>query len=387
MKEQYVGGDSLLFLERSAEGKKIIWFPTNNHYMLVEIPAYTILCQLMKGDSLKKTAEWCSKFYDLPKSEAKRFVLEIQEMIKIPSGPAKNTGNLLSSNYAEPDSSPFFSRKFYLLNGLKYQADFETEELEYLIHPKFAHLEADVNKPADHHFQVFCNHGNYILKVNGTIIGEWPPEDAHFLSGKFSMELVNHLYGKTESDWMAVFHASAIRNANRCILFLGDSGSGKSTAAAVLMESGFHLLADDFVPVDAASGEVNFFPAAVSVKKNSLDHLISIYPQLASATEFYFPGMNKTVRYLPPPTPSEIETTGVPCKALVFIKYEKDSGLNLEQLKKDVAFQKLVPDSWISPLPENAARFLDWFIEMPCYQLTYSDNEKMVKTVKKLFGE
>ncbi len=77
----------------------------------------------------------------------------------------------------------------------------------------------------------------------------------------------------------------------------------------------------------------------------------------------------------------------MPCKALVFIKYEKDSGLNLEQLKKDVAFQKLVPDSWISPLPENAARFLDWFIEMPCYQLTYSNNEMMVKTVKKLFGE
>ena len=57
----------------------------------------------------------------------------------------------------------------------------------------------------------------------------------------------------------------------------------------------------------------------------------------------------------------------------------------MEQLPKDVAFQKLVPDSWISPLPENASRFLDWFTEMPCYQLTYSDNEKMVKTVEKLF--
>jgi hypothetical protein len=387
MKEQKVSGNSLLFLERSVEGKKIIWFPTNNHYMLVEIPAYTILCRLINGDGLKNTAEWCSNFYDLPKSEATRFVHEIQEMIKIQSTPVAKKGDFNLLIHKEPDFSKFFSRKFYLLNGLKYQTDFETEELEYLIHPKFAHLEADVNKPADHHFQVFCNHGNYILKVNGTIIGEWPPEDAHFLSGKFSMELVNHLYGKTESDWMAVFHASAIRNANRCILFLGDSGSGKSTAAAVLMESGFDLLADDFVPVDAASGEVNFFPAAVSVKKNALDHLIPIYPQLASATEFYFPGMNKTVRYLPPLTDAENNMSGTSCNALVFIKYEKDSGLKLEQLKKDVAFQKLVPDSWISPLPENATRFLDWFIEMPCYQLTYSNNEMMVKTVKKLFEE
>jgi hypothetical protein len=385
MKEQKVSGNSLLFLERPVENKKIIWFQKNNDYMLVEIPAYDVLCRLMNGDGLKKTAEWCSNFYDLPKSEATRFVHEIQEMIKILSTPDNSTSDFPLLNYSEPDSSKCFSRKFYLLNGLNYQVDFETEELEYLIHPKFAHLETIVNNPADHHFQVFGNDGNYILMVNGTIIGEWRPEDAHFFTGKFSMELVNHLYGKTESDWMAVFHASAIRSTNQCILFLGDSGSGKSTVAALLMASGFHLLADDFVPVDAASGEVNFFPAAVSVKKNALDHLIPFYPQLASANEFYFPGMNKTVRYLPPSTDAENNKSGYPCKALVFIKYEKDSGLELEQLTKDVAFQKLVPDSWISPVPENASRFLDWFIEIPCYQLTYSNNEMMVKTVEKLF--
>jgi hypothetical protein len=385
MKQQKVSGNSLMFLERSVEDKKIIWFQENNHYMLAEMPAYHVLIRLMNGDDLKKTAEWCCGFYDLPEAEGMRFVHEIQEMIKIQSTPVAKKGDFNLSIHQEPDSSKFFSRKFYVLNGLIYQADYETEELEYLIHPKFAHHETTVNKPADHYFGVFGNDGKYVLKVNGANIGEWQPEEANFFSGKFSMELLNRMYSKTESDWMAVFHASAIRSANQSIMFLGDSGSGKSTVSALLMASGFHLLADDFVPVDAASGAVNFFPAAVSVKKNALDHLIPIYPKLASATEFYFPGMNKTVRYLPPPTPSKIETTGVPCKALVFIKYEKNSGLKMEQLPKDVAFQKLVPDSWISPLTENASRFLDWFTEMPCYQLTYSDNEKMVKTVEKLF--
>jgi len=336
---------------------------------------------------MEKTAEWCSNFYDLPKTMAIRFVQEMREIINIQSISVNSTSIFTLPAYSEPDSSKFFSQKFYLLNGLKYQADFETEELEYLIHPKFAHLETNLNKPADHLFQVFGNEENYILKVNGTIIGEWPPEDAHFFTGKFSMELVNRLYGKTELEWVAVFHASAIRSANQCIMFLGESGSGKSTVAARLMASGFHLLADDFVPVDAATGEVKFFPAAVSVKKNALDHLIPIYPQLASATEFYFPGMNKTVRYLPPLIQSENNTSGYPCKALVFIKFEKDSGLKLEQLPKDEAFQKLVPDSWISPVPENASRFLDWFLKIPCYQLTYSSNKMMVKTVKKLFSK
>ena len=379
--------NTMLFLESSAENKKIIWFQTNNHYMLAEMPAYHVLIRLMNGDDLKKTAEWCCSFYDLPETEGMRFVHEIQEMIKIQSTPVAKKGDFNLSIHQEPDFSKFFSRKFYVLNGLIYQADYETEELEYMIHPKFAHHETTENKPADHYFVVFGNDGKYVLKVNEAIIGEWQREDVNFFSGKFSMELLNRMYGKTEPDWMAVLHASSICSNNQGIMFLGDSGKGKSTAVALLMANGFNLLADDVVPVDAATGNMFFFPAAVSIKQKALNHLIPIYPKLASATEFYFPGMNKTVRYLPPPTPSEIETTGVPCKALVFIKYEKDSGLNLEQLKKDVAFQKLVPDSWISPLPENAARFLDWFIEMPCYQITYSNNELMVKTVKKLFGE
>jgi hypothetical protein len=59
----------------------------------------------------------------------------------------------------------------------------------------------------------------------------------------------------------------------------------------------------------------------------------------------------------------------------------------LEKLPRDVAFQQLVPDSWISPIPENASLFLDWFLELPCYQLTYSDNVNMVETIEKLFQD
>ncbi|MDD4645572.1 MAG: hypothetical protein PHY99_06250 [Bacteroidales bacterium] len=41
------------------------------------------------------------------------------------------------------------------------------------------------------------------------------------------------------------------------------------------------------------------------------------------------------------------------------MKNRKGSGLILEEIPKDVAFQHLVPDSWISPLPENASKFMD----------------------------
>ena len=46
-------------------------------------------------------------------------------------------------------------------------------------------------------------------------------------------------------------HASCVRWQNKGILFLGDSGCGKSSAALKLMEKGAHLIADDYTEVSA----------------------------------------------------------------------------------------------------------------------------------------
>jgi hypothetical protein len=119
--------------------------------------------------------------------------------------------------------------------------------------------------------------------------------------------------------------------------------------------------------------------------KNAVDYLRFRYPQLESAAEFYYPDMDKTVRYLAPSLPSGNQPISYPCEALIFVKYQQDSGLLMERMPADVAFQHLVPDSWISPLPENASLFLDWFLQMPCYRLTYSDNEAMVSAISALF--
>ena len=71
---------------------------------------------------------------------------------------------------------------------------------------------------------------------------------------------------------------------------------------------------------------------------------------------------------------------------MVFIKYEKNANLTCKKISKIDAFQQLIPDSWISPKKENAQIFLDWFDALNCYQLTYSNNEEMIKTVSKIFN-
>lgn len=356
--------------------------------MLVEIPAYEVMRKLYKGVDSIEIVNWCAKMYHLPPTEAQRFVSEIELLVVKPDKRKKIEPNPPAAIHSDPQAPVFASRKVYQINNRLYAVEFGSERIEQLIHPKFAHLETmDMDTPFDHCFQAFQSEGKFVLKVNGLVIGQWLPEEVHFFTGKFSMELMNRMVGKTEADWMAVFHASALRRENQCIMVLGPSGSGKSTLAALLMAKGYHLLADDFVPVDAASREVFFFPAAVSIKEKAFPQLIPLYPQLAAASEFYDPARNKTVRYLLPNPTIEVPLSAYPCKALVFVQYDKEMDLKIEKLSKVEAFQQLVPDSWISPLGENASGFLDWFLEMPCYALTYSDNEKMVKAMDKILGD
>jgi len=53
----------------------------------------------------------------------------------------------------------------------------------------------------------------------------------------------------------------------------------------------------------------------------------------------------------------------------------------------ETAFNNLVPDAWLSPKSKNTTLFLNWFVTIPCYKLTYNDTESMYKTIKKCFAD
>jgi hypothetical protein len=252
-----------------------------------------------------------------------------------------------------------------------------------LVHPKFSHLVTNETLAFDNKFDVFINTNFIFLYVNNKYIDAWNHKDVHYFQGKFSMQLIQKIHQKEEDDWLGVFHASAISNGKKAMLFLGDSGNGKSTSLALLQANGFTCLADDFVPVDTKRQEVYSFPAAISIKQNSLKTLMPIYPELETSIEYNFTRLNKVVRYLKPNNTDFF--THLPCNDMIFIKYEKDAELICKEISKIEAFQQLIPDSWLSPKKENAQVFLDWFEGLNCYQLTYSNNEKMIETVSKLF--
>jgi hypothetical protein len=69
------------------------------------------------------------------------------------------------------------------------------------------------------------------------------------------------------SRGLFAFHGSAVTNGAHCLLFVGESGAGKSTTATAFLRRGYRLLADDvsLVGFDEA-GQALVYPAFPQIK-------------------------------------------------------------------------------------------------------------------------
>lgn len=367
------------FLTKKLESKCIVWFRATNSYLVFESIVAKILTQIRNNVNFAEIEDLCSKNLDAPKEVILDLTTSIYKIYN-------------ENNFASPKKAGiniqykiptlFFSEKYYYIHNYIIKIQYQKECLESKIHPIFAHLE--LKKGTDYHFNytVFDQNSFIFFLKNKHYIGHWNKRDSHIFEGKLSMQLLIDIYKKSETDWMGVFHASAISNGKESILFLGDSGNGKSTSLALLNANGYNCLADDFVPIDK-NKNIYTYPAAISVKSKSVATLIPFYPQLKNTSEYHLKKRNTTVKYLAPKKIDYNQKTK--CKALIFIEYNPKIELEINTKPQIEAFQQLVPDSWISPIEENADIFLDWFLELPCYQLTYSNNKKMIDTVSKIF--
>jgi len=370
-------------LIKKIEDKHIVWFQNSNSYLIFENSTTAIIKKLYEKQLISEIENWCCLKFDIPKNLAKKFVKDVDKLVQKQHKIACKTTDLTAIDFIVPNA--YNSSKYYLINGICFLIEFETEFLESLIHPKFAHLEVSKTDTTVYHYQIFQENEHIVFLIDGEHIGNWALKDIHLFQGKFSMQIVQHIHQKEEHEWLGVFHASAVGNGTNSILFLGNSGNGKSTSLALLQANGFRCLADDFVPVDAKKQEVYSFPSAISIKKNSLETLSPIYPELKMAAEHHFKRLHKIVRFLVPNNLDYMEH--FPCKALIFIHYQQDIELELKTISKMEAFEQLVPDAWISSSKKNVATFLDWFLELPCYQLRYCNTKKMIETVNKIFND
>jgi hypothetical protein len=257
--------ESLNAIYKVVEDKTITWFKNSNEYLVLENTTADILKRLSKGITVKNIAISLSKKINVPLEKAEDFILHLKKEVYDPNQQKKEHIINDYRDIKKPEVYAFI--KFYKINDIIFKVSYLNEnELSY-IHPKFAHLSIDAVTNYQNEFEVFINNNFIFLYVNRNCIGSWSYNDVHYFQGKFSMELIQKIHQKKENEWLGVFHASAVSNGEKAILFLGDSGNGKSTSLAILQATGLTCLADDFVPIDVKKQEVYSFPASISIKK------------------------------------------------------------------------------------------------------------------------
>ncbi len=364
--------------------KKVIWLAQYNKYILVEHPTEKFLEFVYNKKSNIEIKNYAEKL-SFTENQTKDLIKLIRQLLS--EFEKEKAGKDARMQIKSRCPHSFRLKRYYEVNGKVFYFEYDDEKSEYIIHPKLAHLEVHDADNFHGHFQIFKSETRFNLFVNREFINSWHLHEDNYLAGKVSMQMLQLMHQKEENDWMATFHAAGISNGRQGVMFLGDSGNGKSTLSAILMANGYTVLADDFLPFDTKTNNMWYFPAALSIKKGGFEVVSKHFPEIKQADEYFYPEMGKTVRYLSNISFQSEPPANVHCKALVFVKYRKNSGIQFEPLEKDEAFQKLIPDSWISPHRENAKQFLDWFSRLSCYRLTYSDNHAMLNTVKQLFNE
>lgn len=358
--------------------KIVLWFHKSNKYLFFDSLFYKIF----------------KLFNEYSKEEAEVYLANklffSEELIKESYQSYKTITDQLSVQNSCPSVNSVLDpvKKWdysctYLVYGIHLKLRFSSKFAKELIHPKYTHLQTESQFSPTHTIDVVHQSNNLSLLLNNSSLGEWALDEAHFLQGKFALLLINLCNDKIESNWMATLHASAVyKNNNNAFVFLGESGSGKSTAITLLTLTGYKLLADDFVAIEAMNKRVYSFPAAISLKENVLDQMEFFFPQL-KITRLRYKDEKTNYKYLYPQKQRD-SAFSKPVKALILIKYCKGASTSLKPIATCKALELIIPDSWISPLSQNVSSFLNWIQEVPTYRLEYSDNEDFINTIDRL---
>lgn len=277
--------------------------------------------------------------------------------------------------------------------GIAYQFGSKTilmhygsERIKSLIHPQWAHVETRSPKTVTSNFSISKKDAWLFLFKDNTLLDHYPITDYHLLQGRLALELINTLYDKKESDWIATLHASTVCNTEEAIMLIGDSGNGKSTLSALLMARGLDVLADDFTPLSATNSQVYRYPSGISVKQGTFKLMEPLFPEFKNYPEHDSYSKTVRIKYIPPLKKIGTAATHLPCTKIVYVHYIPTSNSSFRPINTAQILPTLIPDSWLSPIEANAKLFLDWLKTVQCYELHYADNAYASLQIKNLLG-
>lgn len=363
----------------------VVWIAGINRYIQFKEPAFHVFQEWAEGEGAEKIAAGFAERYALPKARGVRFVIDIinrlQELFQNHHS-TEETFIPVELKEFDPD---FHSVRHYLIGNKHFTAAYGDEYLEELFHPLLRYYETDRPAlPSPFFLDIFSRDKRTLLRVNKTLRMAYSEEDAEGYQGGFNMLLINFLHNRKMDDWMGVLHASAVTDGSGALLFTASSGSGKSSLATLMMVSGYKLLSDDFVPIALTPPEICQFSTAISVKSHAFPSMKNYVPLLAEYDQETEQRSEEFEVFIPPMGETNFDLK-VPARAILFVHYDRAVEFTLKRELNLDRLNDILHQLWVANNPDAASRFLEWYFTLPVYTLRYSDNDKAVAELKKLF--
>ena len=376
---------AISYLKKRIGQSYLVYFENSDSYLQLEEPAWFVFRKTVKRYKSTTIATEFAFRYSATSEESITFVNDIRLKIEKMNQPAKaqKKVNMISTDLNEHIFKPFSVHHYKLGNKLL-AFSYEIRDFEYYLHPLIRHFETSEKNAEMPLFELFAYQGQIVFRFMGEVKGIWTKDETHLVKGLIFMFLINVLYDKTDADWLMTVHASAISNGKKTILFSAPPNHGKTTMAALLQNRGYKIISDDFVPIDRNSFKAYPFPIAMSVKQSSMDLLATIFPDLEEKPLNYISPV-KSVRYLPPNDQLDFGNDVFPVHEFVFIHYNASVDFIWEKLDPVKAVKLLLDQAWVTPTKGNAAILFEHIIHLSFYQLTYSNNQKALDAITRLF--
>jgi hypothetical protein len=373
------------FVKKKIGQSYFIWFQNSNLYTQLEEPAWFVFNKSVKRFKAETIAAECVTRYGLQYDECLQFVADIRSKMKLMNQP--DEASIPEDDYPVELKTkafiPYSTRRYQLTRNL-IEFSYENQQFESYFHPLISYLETEKTTGKISRIELYEYQGSSVLRLNGEVKGVWTKDTIHRLIGFTYMSMLNEMHNKNDDFWLMTVHAAALTNGRKTILIPAESGSGKTTMAAMLQSRGYQLLSDDFVPIDRQLFRAWPFPIAMSVKVGAVEVLSSLYSNLEQKP-IRQTAAKKAVRYLSPEYNPESPNLAFPIKDVISIKYDPTIEFEFKKADRLKSIKLMLDQSWILPNPENAGIFLDRVAQWSFYQLTYSNNEKALDAISKIF--
>ena len=166
-------------------------------------------------------------------------------------------------------------------------------------------------------------------------------------------------------------HASAIDVTDGCVAFVGDSGAGKSTMAAILAQRGHHVITDDVCFVQLSNeGDVRVWPGIRRIR---------LWEDARAALGFEGPGIVREIhrynKFVIPLHPLRNPKQSRPLRGIYQLRHVPKGAEQLTRLQGSAAAEVLMQNVYQSGFAERSGYMSQVFItcaaaarEVPVFQ-------------------